>query len=604
MVSSTGSSSLGSPNVQLLVNNIVSTSADFGTLTGNQSKQIIVVAKNNGDAASESSVSQLLGNADFSIAYNQCNNKVLTPKASCQIRVVFSAVGKNGSYVDTLSYAGQSLTLSAVAQPIVSFEPTYSSYGACSASLACQGSGVQSRSIETCNRLENGIVAESVDISNCSQFATPQLLERSCLSSAGTASQSVTGGVETRSCLKGQTFAQGSFVSISCDNGFAQQANQCVANQVEASLDKLSMGYNSTCFLTSENKVLCVGVNSGSHLGFSPLQDDDPYILTASNRYVQSSLGGDLANVKSLHATGFYGYNSCALTYDNEVFCWGSAASKLPIPPVKKISVDDNYGCGITLDDKIICWGSNNDLARGLDPNVTPVPYFNYVKYDNGSDVVGAVAISANSSMSCAVVGEKTLCWGLNSDNRFGSTRGFGYYFTPSFVRNSSNTADLEGIKDVKIGGNHTCVLMADKTMKCWGFNYGGRVGDGTMDDSSFPKNVLSPSGVGLLSDIKNISVNGFTSCATLENGNGYCWGFNAGRQIPTNQPQMEVVLPAQILINSSTPLLDISKVFLSPFSSCILTNNNSFYCGGYNAQGNLGTGDRLNKDYPMLVYP
>jgi hypothetical protein len=121
VVSSSGASELGSPNVQLLVDNAVSTSADFGSLEGNQSKQIIVVAKNNGNKASDASVAQLLSNANFSIAFNQCHNRSLNPGVSCQMRLVFSAAGKTpAQYSDTLTYAGQSLNLmGSITAPIV-----------------------------------------------------------------------------------------------------------------------------------------------------------------------------------------------------------------------------------------------------------------------------------------------------------------------------------------------------------------------------------------------------------------------------------------------------------------------------------------------------
>jgi alpha-tubulin suppressor-like RCC1 family protein len=40
---------------------------------------------------------------------------------------------------------------------------------------------------------------------------------------------------------------------------------------------------------------------------------------------------------------------------------------------------------------------------------------------------------------------------------------------------------------DVDAGGAHTCAIMTGGTVKCWGFNVYGQVGDGTTTDRTSP---------------------------------------------------------------------------------------------------------------------
>jgi hypothetical protein len=351
VVSSSGSSSLGSPNVQLLIDNTVATNADFGTMSGNQSKQIIVVAKNNGTKASDASISQLLANANFSIAFNQCNNRGLAPGASCQIRLIFSAAGKNGSYTDTLTYAGLSLLVSASAQPLVSYSATYSVYGTCSA-LACQGTGVQSRTLAVCNLLENGVIVGPADPSNCSQFATQADLEQSCSSPAGQATESITGGSETRSCLAGQTFAQGSFVSVNCSEaGFTQQGNSCLAQSI--SLPRITLAYpGSSVILKEKGSAAQVLVAMPSNAGSNPSIDTLDYrafILGNKVFYIKKRPTVDGANLYSVNLDGSgetQVTNIIPTAYCSDYFF-------LPFPPFNQIPTD-KPSCEASFGDWII----------------------------------------------------------------------------------------------------------------------------------------------------------------------------------------------------------------------------------------------------------
>jgi alpha-tubulin suppressor-like RCC1 family protein len=69
------------------------------------------------------------------------------------------------------------------------------------------------------------------------------------------------------------------------------------------------------------------------------------------------------------------------------------------------------------------------------------------------------------------------------------------------------------------VGGFHSCAVLSDGTVKCWGENYYGQLGDGTNNNSLEPK---------LVSGITNgiaIAAGYSGTCAILGGGSVVCWG-------------------------------------------------------------------------------
>lgn len=64
------------------------------------------------------------------------------------------------------------------------------------------------------------------------------------------------------------------------------------------------------------------------------------------------------------------------------------------------------------------------------------------------------------------------------------------------------------------------CALLIDGSVKCWGRNYAGQLGDGTTNDSHVPIAVT-----GLVEPAVDISVSD-AGCAVLQSGRAQCWGL------------------------------------------------------------------------------
>ncbi len=134
--------------------------------------------------------------------------------------------------------------------------------------------------------------------------------------------------------------------------------------------------------------------------------------------------------------------------------------------------------------------------------------------------------ISAGEGHTCVIVeGGDVLCWGNNEFGQlgYGHTEVIGDDETPA----SAGVVDLGGsAKEIAAGKHHTCALLLDGTVRCWGNNAFGQLGyahTDTIGDNETPAERGEVVDVG--GSVKQIAVGGFHTCALLESGAVRCWG-------------------------------------------------------------------------------
>jgi len=188
-------------------------------------------------------------------------------------------------------------------------------------------------------------------------------------------------------------------------------------------------------------------------------------------------------------------YHTCALMSNSTVRCWGGNSwgqlgdeAWHPIPtPVGGISdataiaTGTYHSCAVVTGGAVKCWGWNGHGQLG-DGGTTSRSSPATV-----AGVSGAIALAAGMSHTCALLAVGTVtCWGYNDVGELGNgTRTSSLSPVP--------VSALTGVTAIDAGDYHTCArLGADGTVKCWGYNYQGQIGDGTTGDALTP---VVPSG-------------------------------------------------------------------------------------------------------------
>ena len=111
----------------------------------------------------------------------------------------------------------------------------------------------------------------------------------------------------------------------------------------------------------------------------------------------------------------------------------------------------------------------------------------------------------------------RIVCWGYNGNGQLGDgTRSTRKHPVDVFGLSS-------GIKQISAGWDHTCALTTGGAVKCWGQNKHGEVGDGSRSDRLKPVHVT-----GLTSGVAQVSAGYDHTCALLTGGTVKCWGNNA----------------------------------------------------------------------------
>ena len=102
------------------------------------------------------------------------------------------------------------------------------------------------------------------------------------------------------------------------------------------------------------------------------------------------------------------------------------------------------------------------------------------------------------------------------------------------------------GVVAITDGSNHTCALTSGGTVRCWGSNLTGQLGNDAVTGSTVPSAVR-----GLASGVTAISSFPDTTCATTDDGRVACWGDNMSGNLGTTSPCISSSVPVEVPVES-----------------------------------------------------
>src|SRR5690606_16984523 len=276
--------------------------------------------------------------------------------------------------------------------------------------------------------------------------------------------------------------------------------------------------------------------------------------------------------------------------------------------------VDASYQntCVLIEGGRVRCWGRNNlgQLGYGHTDDIgddeTPASVGDVMLPEPG------VELTMGDSHSCILMADMAVrCWGQGS----GGKLGYG---------NSNNIGDDEfpvSITDVPIGGaalevdaggSHTCARLDDGKLRCWGAGYGGLLGYGNNENIGDNEPPMAAGDVPVGAAVVHVGTGIGHTCAITANGMIRCWG-NGGPQLgyghfnsigDDEPPSAAGNVPA--IPMGLPPTTKAVKLALG-FMTCALYEGGEVLCWGYNGSGELGQGNNTpigDDEFPATFPP
>jgi alpha-tubulin suppressor-like RCC1 family protein len=361
-------------------------------------------------------------------------------------------------------------------------------------------------------------------------------------------------------------------------SGAALSCNAPVTVTGVAGVVSVTAGAEHTCALDTQGKVWCWGAGNEGQLGDGGTVGSLSY--RTSPQAVVGISGTNLAVAVSAGAS-----HTSALTEvisittpASRVYCWGtngrgqlgngtsgttnSSSSPVQVSSlgnVKDLSASGDHTCALRADGTVSCWGDNSDGAIG-----------------NGVWASGVLdPRTLSSSPECAA----------------GSSAGCSMQTTPAAV------TSLNGARSISAGGFHTCAVLDEGTVSCWGSDQHGQLGDATTNFAHKPNGGTLLSSLSGVVNGPQIAVGSMHSCAVRADGRAKCWGYSTtgaigdGFRVERDSAVTVDELISVYPINTDGPMTNATQLCAGSDHSCALFSDGTIECWGDNSLGQLGLG-------------
>ncbi|MDW8363645.1 MAG: hypothetical protein RMK74_14695 [Myxococcales bacterium] len=266
------------------------------------------------------------------------------------------------------------------------------------------------------------------------------------------------------------------------------------------------------CAIGMDGSVRCAGNNDSGEIG-----NGDTMEVRMPARVLAAS--AELGAMRDVELGPFSDF-SCALSDDDEVFCWGN---------------NDAFQLGDGRNDHFSCT-TGGVTPHDCSPRAVPV--------DLPDGLTGIAGIAVGSAHACLwTTGGAVHCWGNNASGQSGGE-------APLHSR-PQPVAGLVDVVEVAAGGGFSCARTRGGTVWCWGGNLYGQLGDGRTDHGTTCNPGMrvidcsrTPVQVADLDGVVDLAAGPAFACALRNDGSVWCWGDNDRKQLGdgTREPRARPV--------------------------------------------------------------
>jgi alpha-tubulin suppressor-like RCC1 family protein len=385
------------------------------------------------------------------------------------------------------------------------------------------------------------------------------------------------------------------------DPGARTQAVRATPREVpmDARFVSLCAGQRHTCGVRSDGAVQCWGSNRFGQV--HPAEARNEFALGTPISFAGGSRAEEVGCGQS---------HTCARLNNGQVWCWGDnlrgqlgvgdlmpRATPTPVGvgmSAVQLAVGGRHTCVRTADD-VRCWG-DTDRAQVLpSPSETPRPTPYVI---NRGAILNPRTVVAGQHHTCVVTSDRLVrCWGDNRALQLGIQR---VSYTVA-VPGAGTVVGVVDAESLAAGVASTCATLRDGTMRCWGRNTGGQLGDGSLPARATPR--LVPG----LGDVIAVATSDKNTCAVDAQRAVWCWGANDNGQLgngglgPT-APRPDRLLPSPVpqrVVNAFDAPIVADALGLGIDMACARTGS-SVACWGDNSYSQLAQADL--RDQPVAV--
>ncbi|MBN8616399.1 MAG: hypothetical protein J0L92_37785, partial [Deltaproteobacteria bacterium] len=333
-----------------------------------------------------------------------------------------------------------------------------------------------------------------------------------------------------------------------------------------------------------------------------------------------------------LYAQG--GYDACVEDADGAFSCWGAHGYRIgtaPTPdrlrpePAPTFDGAQSFAnafimtCWLDADGAPWCIGDNGvgELGQG-DFALYVTPVRPRLEDPTAPALEGLVEIATSTTFggtACARTSEQLYCWGQNDLGQIGDpaphticVSGIDEFDCTPWVTPIAfeRTADIARLS---LGSQHTCALLTDATVWCWGQNRNGELALGSpgMQDVAARR---APVEVTNLTDIAQIELGARHSCARRNDGTVWCWGSNDFGQLGDgvlDHPEPSCMNGSSLVDCTSVPVQvagidDAVDLDVGRHHSCVIRSDATVWCWGINDYYEVAPGTRDSVFTPTQV--
>lgn len=308
---------------------------------------------------------------------------------------------------------------------------------------------------------------------------------------------------------------------------------------------QVAVGKEHICARLSDSSVTCWGHGPHGQLGRGRASG---LLGSQSDDMGDNLVAVDLGTLAALEVVAG-GMQSCARLVDGSLRCWGKglvggkveqgeeglAMESVAVDlggRVLQVAAGTSHTCALLEGGAVKCWGADFQLGRRSAQAELPA-----------LDLGGAEAqeVAAGRGFACARLGKSVKCWGSGSDGRLGSgsTDNIGDDAQDADKVRALPALDLGSgrwAQALAAGEDHACALLDDNSVKCWGKNDFGQLGQGHTrsigDEPGEMGENLQPVDLGSNRHALAVAAGALHSCAILDDYSVKCWGYGAFGQL------------------------------------------------------------------------